>query len=291
MSTLKTEVLHVGGIAINVFSQPDSTDTTTPVTVLFLLHGRTGRASQLIHTVEKTLGFVQANRKTSQQQAQDLLVITFDHRNHGERMVSEQANSGWRDGPDRKANVRHMLDMYSIHTGSARDISFLIDFLPSYLYPSGERTIAQYAVAGISLGGHSTWFTLQHEPRVKIGIPIIGCPDYLRLMQERAEKTSTKFAPPAVPDSLITLVKRDDPAFAPYTALDISNPFLGKKILVLSGAEDKLVPWHASEGFVENLSVGDGVKKVFLQPGAGHECTPEMVKELSQFLWENALTA
>jgi len=88
-----------------------------------------------------------------------------------------------------------------ILAGTAQEVSFLIDFLPSYLFPNGERTIDTWAVAGVSLGGHSTWHCLKDgayesatsayrgvhsplmgalvasknkDPRVTIGIPIIG---------------------------------------------------------------------------------------------------------------------
>jgi len=44
--------------------------------------------------------------------------------------------------------------------GTARDVSFLIDFLPSFLYPTGRMPIAEWGVAGKSLGGHATWIAL-----------------------------------------------------------------------------------------------------------------------------------
>lgn len=45
--------------------------------------------------------------------------------------------------------------------GTARDVSLLIDFLPSILYPDdGSHPIVEWAVAGISLGGHATWISL-----------------------------------------------------------------------------------------------------------------------------------
>lgn len=49
-----------------------------------------------------------------------------------------------------------------ITAGTCQDISFLIDFLPSYLYPHGERTVERWMLAGFSLGGHATWYALQH---------------------------------------------------------------------------------------------------------------------------------
>ena len=46
--------------------------------------------------------------------------------------------------------------------GTAKDVSYLIDFLPAYLFPNNERPIAQWLVAGKSLGGHATWIALTH---------------------------------------------------------------------------------------------------------------------------------
>jgi hypothetical protein len=43
--------------------------------------------------------------------------------------------------------------MYAMQRGTARDISFLVDFLPSYLFPNGEKVIEKYGVTGFSLGG------------------------------------------------------------------------------------------------------------------------------------------
>jgi len=37
----------------------------------------------------------------------------------------------------------------------------MMDFLPSYLYPNGERKVVEFAVSGISLGGHATWIALK----------------------------------------------------------------------------------------------------------------------------------
>jgi len=180
--------------------------------------------------------------------------------------------------------------MFAIQTGTASDVSFLIDFLPAYLLPSGAREIKEWMVAGISLGGHSTWIVLRDEPRVKIGVPIIGCPDYMALMRPRAEYASLPIASPYFPPSLLTSVKKHDPSSAKSTSRDpAQNPFLGKHILVLSGGKDKLVPWYASQRFVEELEVGPGTKKVVVEDNAGHECTQRMVGELASFVWEHGV--
>ena len=84
---------------------------------------------------------------------------------------------------------------------------------------------------------------------------------------------------------MLKLIETSDPGSKNHTTLDASNPFLGKKILILSGEKDRLVPWAASEKFVEGLEVGlGGEKKVILQKGVGHKCTDEMVEEAARFI-------
>ena len=192
--------------------------------------------------------------------------------------------------------------------GTAQDISFLIDFIPAYLFPHDDCKVDAWGVAGISLGGHSTWVALSRgnnqiiipyndhfipystDPRISIGIPIIGCPNYLELIKRRAHKNSIAFQAPQIPNSLITLISTSDPASKDFKSLNASNPFLGKKILVLSGKEDPLVPWCVSKPFVDALEVGpEGVKKVFLQEGVRHVCTNEMVDKAAGFVGEHLL--
>ncbi|KAI0364757.1 alpha/beta-hydrolase [Pilatotrama ljubarskyi] len=296
-SPISKQTLVVAGIAVNVFSQPDAATPTDPVAVLFLLHGRMSDAAQIEPIARGILDEVHEHRKSALPlggKAHDLVVVTFDHRNHGTRLVDELANWHWSPNEPEKNNVRHAIDMYAIQTGTANDVSFLIDFLPAYLFPYGEREISQWLVSGISLGGHSTWITLKNDPRVKLGIPIIGCPDYLTLMSARAEQNGIAVGPPHFPESLLAYVRTHDPAAAPHTA-DApagANPFRGKKVLVLCGREDEIVPWSASEKFVGELDVGEkegGVKEVFVEEGTGHRCSEEMVRRAAEFVWRNAL--
>lgn len=163
-------------------------------------------------------------------------------------------------------------------------------------------------LAGISLGGHATWYALQHgkrrsnsrlgrgetkptltEPRLSVGIPIIGCPDYLALMQARAKANGLQFGPPILPDSLLGVIERESPVSASMTG---RNPFLGKKILVLAGGKDELVPWVFSESFVKRIEVGEeGVKKVVVYPDVGHAFTPSMGEDVGNFVWEEGCRA
>ena len=46
--------------------------------------------------------------------------------------------------------------------GAVKDLSFLMDVLPAYIFPNDERTIGEYVLAGFSLGGHAAWLGLRH---------------------------------------------------------------------------------------------------------------------------------
>lgn len=128
------------------------------------------------------------------------------------------------------------------------------------------------------------------DSRIKTGIPIIGCPDYLKLITQRAQKAGVPITPPFFPENFKTLVQHVDPVADAYSSSSQENPFLNKRILVLSGKDDKLVPWSASEVFVDRLNVGErGVKRVKLYPGVGHELTDEMVTEMANFITEFCL--
>ncbi|KAI8969856.1 Alpha/Beta hydrolase protein [Trametes punicea] len=298
-SAISRQSLVIAGLSVTVFSQPDAATPTDPVAILFLLHGRTSSAQDIEPTARGILDKVHEHRTNHLGlggKADDLLVVTFDHRNHGTRLVDPLANWHWEPEDQTKNNVRHAIDMYAIQTGTANDVSFLIDFLPAYLFPYGERRISQWFVSGVSLGGHSTWITLKNDSRVTLGIPIIGCPDYLTLMSERAAQSKLTVGPPYFPESLLAYIRTHDPAAAPHTsdAPMKANPFWGKKILVLCGKEDTIVPWSASRKFVEELDVGEGmegggVKEWVVEEGTGHRCSDAMVKRAADFIWNHAL--
>lgn len=152
-----------------------------------------------------------------------------------------------------------------MYDGTARDVSFILDYLPAYLFPHDERAVTTWAVTGQSLGGHAIWHVLQNEPRVSIGVPMIGMPDMSKLLARRTAANFLPNAPPAVPGSLRAHIARTDPAAVAQAnaaaaagaggGVQPPNPYWGKKILVLSGREDKLVRWEYSADFVDALVV------------------------------------
>lgn len=150
-------------------------------------------------------------------------------------------------------------------------------------------------VLGVSLGGHAAWHCIIHDPRITTAIVVIGCPDYIRLMSDRAKlsklATWRNSNPPGssflgstdFPKGLVEAVERYDPAglLLPntisrdddvydvnHTALEqrrllplMKRSFQGKRILNMAGGADKLVPYKCGEPFLrwlENATASNG---------------------------------
>ena len=143
--------------------------------------------------------------------------------------------------------------------------------------------MSENLVLGVSLGGHAAWSCLLHEPRISAAVVVIGCPDYVALMADRARLSKlpswTSTTPPgseflgseAFPSSLLDTVRKYDPASLFLSRMNSGSevgplrdsPFpepteeekeslrplltqclAGKRILNLSGGVDKLVPYR-----------------------------------------------
>ncbi|GKT91218.1 alpha/beta-hydrolase [Colletotrichum tofieldiae] len=213
-----------------------------------------------------------------------LIAVAFDQQNHGTRTVSPTASDSWREG-----NATHALDMWGMVSGMVSDTTALIDAIEGYLKLElarrgavAEWKIDQHLVLGVSLGGHSAWQTMFREARVSAGVVIIGCPDYMGLLSDRAKKSKLAtfsaedngvsfLGSRDFPPDLVASCLRHDPkgilfgtGAVPASAGSLSGDErrrlrgvldglrLGnKKFLVCSGAEDKLVPYKMSEPFVD----------------------------------------
>lgn len=324
--------IHVAGILVTVFglnelpsdsesdtnTDGDDSSSSTGVSILWLLHPRLQTqecmapfAGHLIHewnSHRKTLPARNKNRRKG------LIAISFDQRNHGTRLVVPLANEAWRSG-----NERHALDMYSCYAGTAADVSLLLDYIPGYLFAGGavaaaggsgpSRTntamvVERNLVMGISLGGHAVWHVLCNDQRFTAGLSVIGCPDYGRLMADRARLSKRKswleshgkafFGSADFPEALIESLGRGDPAgvvwghdrksdlglgLRPGDVPDdvlsddqiarvkpVMKRFFGnKRVLVLSGGGDKLVSYKFSKPFL------DWVRKVSGPGGWFHD--------------------
>lgn len=167
------------------------------------------------------------------------------------------------------------------------------------------------------------------EHRIRAAMVVIGCPDYVRLMTDRAVRgnlaTTTDSDPPGksfvgskdFPPSLVEAVKLYDPAgillgeLDPETKVDcrgtpseteqrrlrpiMREKLAGKKILCLSGAQDRLVPYEQGEPFITWLGQAVDPKtgwcrdqgtelENIVDPNARHEFSETMLKEAERWL-------
>lgn len=159
--------------------------------------------------------------------------------------------------------------------------------------------------------------------RITAAVIVIGCPDYMRLLSERAMLSKLPTAGPkflgssSFPEGLVEAVRRYDPAgsllgfgssreerFRRDPISDekeamlplLHNSFRGKRILNMSGAADKLVPYSCSEPFLKWLHRAISPSGWFSDlhltlvdvcfDGVGHELSPDMAKMLDQFVVE-----
>ena len=79
-------------------------------------------------------------------------------------------------------------------------------------------------------------------------------------------------------------MNKQDPGMILRTKREIQPPLIEKHILVLSGADDQLVPWKASKKFITALKEQSTNIEVHLYDGVGHEFTVEMEKEFYNWL-------
>ncbi|KAK3681834.1 hypothetical protein LTR37_020838 [Vermiconidia calcicola] len=263
--------MNITGLLVTIYGLDEIPEHSQNIICLWLLHGRGDTQDSMAYCAA---AFLKAWNLRRRQGQKSLICVAIDHRNHGSRMVDNRANVSWKQG-----NATHGSDMFNTYSGTALDVSHLITHLPSYLpFPPGE-----HICCGVSLGGHATWQLLLSEPRIRAGIIVIGCPDYTRLMTDRAIRSKVSSAmssePPGryfagstdFPPPLLEAIERYDPAGLLLGELDIvtgddhlhqpSGPeknrlrpimkrLTGKKIICLSAGNDKLVPYAQSEPFL-----------------------------------------
>jgi pimeloyl-ACP methyl ester carboxylesterase len=312
----------ISGIHVTIHGLSELPPTTTTVACLWLLHPRLQKAESMANLAAQFISTYNSSPKSKTSSSLGLICASFDQRNHGTRQVSELHNQAWREG-----NPRHAQDMFSCYHGTAVDTSQLITHLPSYILtaPSSPK-ITTHMVLGVSLGGHASWHCILSDPRISAAVVGIGCPDYTRLMTDRARlsklKSYTQTAPPGVgflgspdfPAALMDAIAQYDPAglllpdsFDPQSPSVLSptpspeklermktlvrERLRGKRILNLSGAADKLVPYAAGAPFLEvfkqvlreDKTLDVGFEDVLFE-GVGHSFPREMADKAAAWI-------
>ncbi|KAI9017358.1 Alpha/Beta hydrolase protein [Gaertneriomyces semiglobifer] len=268
--------LIVGGIRVYIFGlsalrQLTSENKQPKVAVCFFAHGRLGSAEQ--HFPFCSHLCTHLNESHSERLG---LVVTFDQRNHGQRLLSSLANEAWKSGND-----THGYDMYSIQYGTAKDISYLMDVLPMFL---GAHVDA-WGVCGISLGGHAALLCTANDPRINATASMIGCGDYMALMRYRAEKSNIPLPPSSnkfINEQLVALVQKHDP-------VNLAESFRGRPTILLGGGADRLVPPDCNAAFVDRLKQvyaenANELLQIVIEDGVRHEATPSMKEHTMKFM-------
>lgn len=104
MSSTKSTKVTVSGLETHIFGLDEvRTSKVTSVDVVFVLHGRTQRWQEY---EPMALAILEKDKSTSPSDFQrGLIVVVFDHRNHGHRQTSQLANLAWADGNELHALV------------------------------------------------------------------------------------------------------------------------------------------------------------------------------------------
>jgi hypothetical protein len=102
-----------------------------------------------------------------------------------------------------KENPNHARDMYTIQLGTSADVDFLSKIIPCFVDEFSLASRSIFGVLGFSLGGHTCLLSLANSPQIAFGISVVGCGDYLKLMESRGLKSLSV--------DLQTLIKKHDP--------------------------------------------------------------------------------
>ncbi|WWC90998.1 uncharacterized protein L201_005937 [Kwoniella dendrophila CBS 6074] len=276
--------LSIVGLHLRVYGLKEIENSEKPITVLVAAHGRTNSQKNMITFSQGILGQVNYEKPTDESK-RDLLIVTLDQRNHGSRITDKKANLSFDENPN------HLIDMAAKVYGGAQDVQLVIDFLAAYLFPRGEKVIEEWIATGVSLGGHVTWRLLREEPRIKIGIPIIGLPfeSFPKYMGPRAEQFGLEFKAPTYPPSLLPLLEEHD-----NSNLEQLEKYKDKKILTIHGKHDKLVPYDKGEQDIKDIldyinENEKGKGEIYIDEEFGHAVSKEMVKKTADWIWEYGL--
>ncbi|KAG6259064.1 hypothetical protein E4U24_008228 [Claviceps purpurea] len=306
------ETMNMAGLLVDIYGldQVPPPSRPCPLTCLWLLHPRLRSRSSMQDIAERTLA---AWHQTYQDGARrrSLIALAFDMPNHGSRKVCETSNLDWEEG-----NLNHARDMVNAVGGGAATMSLLMGLVGFYTGRTAE--IDAHVCLGWSLGGHTAWWSLFGEPRLDGAVVVVGCADYISLMTERHKESPLPTPSPFLgsvyfPSDLVTEIQKVDPKARLFgaTAAPPPSPPLpaseqgrlrdlldakvrGKKVLVCSGGDDKLVPyarsapllavlkdavrpggWYEDGGFVLEDRVYEGV---------GHKFSEDMVRDSVKFL-------
>ncbi|KAB8264814.1 Alpha/Beta hydrolase protein [Aspergillus pseudonomiae] len=260
--TINIAGFHVYIYGVDELSPQQAEDTV----VLFHVHGRTRSYADAELFAHQFL----FQLKQMKNLAKGFVVATFDSRNHGERAIDSLATQDWNGG-----NPKHAQDMLAMIDGNVFDIQAVMKYLKVY---TGDRfTPTEFVMSGLSLGGHTAWDILSKVEGIQAAIIIVGSPNLTDLLTERLGDAADS-------EDGTGLTKWPKSISAMYKARDQSlEQINGKRILILNGALDMLVPNKFTLPWVErNASQNDVSFNVF--ENTGHWLSFEMMDTIVEWV-------
>ncbi|KAI0394297.1 Alpha/Beta hydrolase protein [Xylariaceae sp. FL0594] len=314
------KTLLIAGLDVDVYGLSELSAAASAITCLWLHHPRGRRKEDMGYIANEMVSAFNASSPTTS--TRGLIVVAFDQRNHGTRLRSEIRNDSWKKG-----NSTHAQDMFATVSGTVMDTIHLLDLLQAHLFSGPEhkgeqRHIDSNLVLGVSLGGHCAWQLLFSEPRITAGVVVVGCPDYMNMMQDRARRSKLEtvtaadngfsfFGSHDFPKSLIAACEKFDPKAILFGTREIptelsssdeerlrtvlDSKIRGKRFQVLSGGADRLVPYDAGRQFMDFFQKAtDGWYKdgnVYMEnniyPEVGHTFSEEMRRDAVRFVLDS----
>ncbi|KAI9029025.1 Alpha/Beta hydrolase protein [Phycomyces nitens] len=266
---MSKQIIPVIGLQLTVYGLEEykALKIQPPVAVVFALHGRVQNMTKMDPICQ---ALCKLNKNPSRQR--HIIVVAFDHPNHGSRKLNHLSNFGWSE--EGYANPNHAMDMWSMLYNSSRTISDLMDVLEHYLFgPQTEPRVQVWGVLGFSMGGHASILAAAQDPRLTVCIPIVGTADFLGLMERRLEEADLS-QHAHLPRPFCEMVRQ--------RTANLEGHLSTTKLLMISGQKDTLVPASSNDAFINRLSkVHQGKQgndwKCVVIPGVGHEWCPEMI--------------
>ncbi|KAK9326704.1 Alpha/Beta hydrolase protein [Lipomyces starkeyi] len=284
----KKEIV-IGGLRAYVYGLEElKHKSDVDIAVLYLAHNRT-RTYLVTECIAQEV--LNRYRTDGRVKKLELIAVTFNMRNHGDREISPAANRTWKDG-----NEAHGVDLLSLIDGSAQDFQLLLNYMPAYL--RGFRRFYN-VVGGVSLGAHMAWrMAALSGDQIHAMWMVVGCPNLTSLLLSRldvnpADLNTTAEQLYKVPyDDLYTVMTEEQRRKWPRRLSEIlrdSDRAIDEEfpahipLLLQNGLLDQLVPYKYTMPWVDKYKNSRAVE-FFVQDNTGHSCTKEMVANIAVWL-------
>lgn len=303
-SQTSKEKLFIGGVSVYLYNARNlashialiegDVDHDLDVNVLYLIHQRGGDYTYMEAIAQRVIEQVENKLDAP------TIAVTFDIRNHGQRLVDELKNHSWRSGND-----THALDMISCIRGTELDLKLVMEYLPGYLDLEGKlhedlkdadvKIRYRNILSGYSMGAHTVIrFTAHYPNLVSIVNPNIGCSDLTSLLVNRLRNTRdfdkrwfyktyeelglSEIEQGQYPEALHKVISEED------TRIFEDFPFNEVAMFATYYSDDPLVPSHISKLWTDIYMNTNSESEVFYEEGRVHDITAEMIDRFASWL-------